>query len=210
MLSNNLDELVIWQILTQVAHEASRYGVEPDKLIARLAFGVGTRLITSWGAPALGGVYKLVAVRDGGEWRPAIKISETPDKVPNPGSKRVWRLYDQRGKATADLLCLEGEQPADMERLTLHHPYDPGRQRGLARNEISELEPLLVEVVREGRPLHEPPTLEAMREIRRADIERLDPGVLRLVNPHVYHVSLSEELWQLKQDLIRRARGSDD
>jgi len=49
-----------------------------------------------------------------------------------------------------------------------------------------------------------------MREIRWADIERLDPGVLRLVNPHVYHVSLSDELWQLKQDLIRRARGSDD
>ncbi|MFV2044467.1 MAG: nicotinate phosphoribosyltransferase, partial [Anaerolineales bacterium] len=210
VLSNDMDELVIWQILTQIMHEASRYGVEPEKLIARLAFGVGTRLITSWGSPALGGVYKLVAVRDGGEWRPAIKISETPEKVPNPGNKRAWRLYDQRGKATADLLCLEGEQPSDMDRLTLHHPHDPGRRRVLARNEISDLEPLLVEVVREGQPVYEPPTLEAMREIRRADIERLDPGVLRLVNPHGYHVSLSEELWQLKQDLIRRARGSDD
>ncbi|MFQ5924042.1 MAG: nicotinate phosphoribosyltransferase, partial [Anaerolineales bacterium] len=102
------------------------------------------------------------------------------------------------------------EEPADMNRLTLHHPYDPGRRRGLARNEISDLEPLLMEVVREGQPVNEPPTLEAMREIRRADIERLDPGVLRLVNPHVYHVSLSEELWQLKQELIRRAQGSDD
>ena len=210
VLSNNLDELVIWQILTQITNEASRYGMDPDELIARLAFGVGTRLITSWGEPALGGVYKLVAVRDEGEWRPAIKISETPEKVPNPGNKRAWRLYDQRGKATADLLCLEGEEPASMDRLTLHHPYDPGRQRGLARNELSDLEPLLIEVVREGRPVYDPPTLEAMREIRRTDIERLDPGVLRLVNPHVYHVSLSEGLWRLKQDLIRQARGSDD
>ncbi|MCH8876787.1 MAG: hypothetical protein IIA89_08170 [Chloroflexi bacterium] len=46
--------------------------------------------------------------------------------------------------------------------------------------------------------------------VSEADIERLDAGVLRLVNPHVYHVSLSEELWRLKPDLIRRARGSGD
>ncbi|MFQ5924184.1 MAG: nicotinate phosphoribosyltransferase, partial [Anaerolineales bacterium] len=75
VLSNNLDEMVIWQILTQIHREASRYGVDPDQLIGRLAFGVGTRLITSWGEPALGGVYKLVAVQDDSDWRAAIKIS---------------------------------------------------------------------------------------------------------------------------------------
>ena len=66
VLSNDLDELIIMQIITQIAHEAPRYGVEPDQLIGRLTYGVGTRLITSWGEPALGGVYKLVAVRDEG------------------------------------------------------------------------------------------------------------------------------------------------
>jgi nicotinate phosphoribosyltransferase len=87
VLSNQLDELVIWQILTQIEAEASRYGVDPDHLIGRLTFGVGTRLITSKGASALDGVYKLAAVRDGDRWRPSTKISETPDKTINPVSR---------------------------------------------------------------------------------------------------------------------------
>jgi nicotinate phosphoribosyltransferase len=100
VLSNNLDELVIWQILTQIQEEAPRYGVEPDHLINRLVYGVGTRLIVSDGEPALGGVYKLVAVCEDGQWVPALKISESQSKTPNPGNKLVWRIYDQRGKAT--------------------------------------------------------------------------------------------------------------
>src|SRR5206468_4691007 len=98
-LSNDLDEIVIWQIMTQINAEAPRYGVDPEALIGRLVYGVGTRLITSQGDPALGGVYKLVAVREGGAWKPAIKISESPQKTPNPGNKSVWRIYDKRGIA---------------------------------------------------------------------------------------------------------------
>ena len=67
VISNNLDELIIWQILTQILEEAPRYNVDPNQLVKRLIYGVGTRLITSWGEPALGGVYKLVAVCDEGK-----------------------------------------------------------------------------------------------------------------------------------------------
>ena len=63
VLSSDLDELVIWQIITQIVHEAPRYGLDPEQVIERLVYGVGTRLITSWGDPALGGVYKLVAIQ---------------------------------------------------------------------------------------------------------------------------------------------------
>src|SRR5207237_2245546 len=98
VLSNELDELLIWQIMTQINAEAPRYEVDPAALIGRLVYGVGTRLITSQGDPALGGVYKLVAVRDGGEWKPSIKISESPQKTPSPGNKRAWRIYDARGQ----------------------------------------------------------------------------------------------------------------
>ncbi len=202
VLSNDLDELVIWQILTQISQEAPRYGVDAEQLMGRLVYGVGTRLITSMGEPALGGVYKLVAVQHAGTWLPAIKIAEANSKIPNPGAKQAWRIYDQRGKATADLLSLNDEVPAEMEQIILRHPSDPTRFRTLARNDISAIEPLLVEVLHEGQLVYTLPDIEEMRRCRRADVERLDPGVKRLVNPHIYHVSLTQRLWDLKQELI--------
>ncbi len=210
VLSSDLDELVIWQILTQIAAEAPRYGVDPDQLINRLVFGVGTRLITSWGEPALGGVYKLVAVREGESWNSAIKISESPAKTPNPGLKRVWRIYDRRGKATADLLSLEHEDPRQADVLLLRHPMDHTKWRTLRRQEISAMEPLLVTILDRGRQVYELPPLEEIRRQRQADVERLDDGVRRLVNPHIYHVSLTQELWELKQRLIEEARGDHE
>ena len=90
---------------------------------------MGTRLITSEGQPALDGVCKLVAVCDAGRWVPTIKISETPAKTLNPGHKYVWRLYDARGKATADLLGLDDEDPQEMPRIRLHHPTQHTRPR---------------------------------------------------------------------------------
>jgi nicotinate phosphoribosyltransferase len=205
VLSNNLDELVIWQIITQIRDEAPRWGVDPTQLIDRLAFGAGTRLITSWGEPALGGVYKLVAVCHGDEWVPAIKISESADKTPNPGHKYAWRVYDQRGNATADLLSLESEDARTMRQITLRHPSDHTKSRTLFQNDISEIEPLLVEVLREGKLVYDLPTIEEMRTRREQDVSRLDPGVKRLLNPHIYHVSLTDNLWKVKQSLVASA-----
>jgi len=163
---------------------------------------VGTRLITSQGDSALDGVYKLVAVHDAGEWVPAIKLSETPAKTLNPGDKQVWRVYDDRGRATADLLSLADDDPRGMERVVLRHPTEPAMQRTLERKEISEIELLLEDVLRDGILVCDLPTIDEMRERRQADLERLDPGVRRIINPHVYHVSLTEALWHLKQELI--------
>ena len=205
VLSNELDEMVILQIITQVTHEAPRYGVDPDHLIGRLAYGVGTRLITSWGEPALGGVYKLVAVRERGDWLPAIKVSESSAKTPNPGNKLAWRVYDQRGKATSDLLSLDDESPGEMEQVVLHHPSDYTIIRSLQRDAIPRVEPLLVDVLHEGKVVYNLPSLEEIRRARLEDVRCLDPGVRRLMNPHIYHVSLTPKLWELKQQLIRSA-----
>lgn len=206
VLSNQIDELTLWQIITQIEEEAPEYGVEPDKLISRLVYGVGTRLISSAGDSALDGVYKLVAVCDDGRWLPAIKISETPEKTPNPGHKRVWRLYDQRGKAIADLLGLDDEDPRQLDPLSTHHPTQFGAERSFRRDEISQIEPLLVEVFRDGRRLLDPPSLDDMRARRQSDLDRLYPGVRRLMKPHVYHVSLTKKLWDHKQELIASVR----
>lgn len=209
VLSSDLDELVIWQIQTQIAQEAPRYGADADAIVRRLVYGVGTRLVTSHGEGALGGVYKLVAVHDGAAWRPAIKLADTPAKMTNPGLKQAWRLYDARGRATADLIALEDEDPAAAGQLILRHPGDAAQQRALDAGAISGVEPLLVEVMREGRLVYEPPTLDQMRERRLADVERLDAGVRRTVNPHIYHVSLSQRLWELKHELVAGLRAEE-
>lgn len=203
VLSNDLDELAIWQIQAQIADEAQRQGADADSVIGRLVYGVGTRLVTSHGEGALGGVYKLVALQDQArQWRPAIKIADSPTKMTNPGRKQAWRIYDRRGLATADLVALADEDPRQADQITLRHPGDHTRHRTLRRAEISAIEPLLVEVLREGRLAYELPTIDAMREQRRADVRRLDSGVRRIMNPHIYHVSLSQQLWDLKQQLL--------
>jgi len=210
VLSNDLDELVIWQIITQIQEEADRYGVEPDSLINRLVYGVGTKLITSAGDAALDGVYKLVAICQDNTWIPTLKISENVDKILNPGNKRVWRVYDERGKSTADLISLHDEDIKNLNPLELRHPTMERKRRTLNASQIDHVEKLLIPVIKDGKIICERPEIEEMRKTRDGDLEALDPGVRRLMNPHIYHVSLSQKLWDLKQTLVKKARPDED
>ena len=207
VLSGNLDELEIWQIRAQILDEYARAGKDPSALMNRLVYGVGTRLITSQGHEALDGVYKLVAIHQGDDWVPAIKVSDTPEKVPIPGEKQIWRLYDRRGRATADLIAMADEEFPEGE-IRLHHPHRIGVSRVISRDDITVVEDLLVEVYRDGKRVQPSPDLETMRARRIADLDRLDVGVRRLVNPHIYHVSLTENMKQLQLDLIAEATGT--
>lgn len=206
VLSGNLDELEIWQIRAQILDESARAGVDPRNLMNRLVYGVGTRLITSQGHEALDGVYKLVAIHKGAEWVPAIKVSDTPEKVPIPGEKKIWRLYDKRGRATADVVGMADENLTGDE-IVLYHPHREGVSRVIRREDITEVEDLLVEVYRDGGRVTESPNLGEMRSRRAADLDRLDVGVRRLVNPHIYHVSLTEQMKTLQLKLIEEAKG---
>jgi nicotinate phosphoribosyltransferase len=202
VLSSDLDELVIWQILSQLESESPRYGLDPRALVGRVTFGVGTRLITSHGDPALGGVYKLVAVDDGaGAWKPAIKISESIEKIPVPGEKRLIRAYDSRGLATADVIGVAGEEPMGQESFDLYHPHRE-IHRTVQTSELSGSEDLLENMFSDGRRRDGEHDLETLRKRRRADLERLDRGVRRLVNPHIYHVSLTRKMKDLQMGLI--------
>ncbi len=206
VLSNKLDEMVITQIINQINEEAPLYNVDPGDVVRRLCFGVGTRLITSSGRPALDGVYKLTAIKNGNTWQPAIKISETPSKTINPGFKKVWRLYDQRGNADADLICLEDETPEREEEIHLQHPVRARSYRRRKKEDISSMEELLQDVYHEGKVLEPYATMEDMRRVRDQDLSVLDPGVKRLINPHIYHVSLSKRLWDMKQEMVNAAK----
>jgi nicotinate phosphoribosyltransferase len=200
VLSGDLDELNIWQILTQVDEEARLVGLDPADVRRRLAYGAGTRLLTSHGDSSLGGVYKLVGLARDGVWVPAIKISEDPGKVPLPARKRAWRLYDRRRLAIVDLVGLPDDDPLAEPLIVTHHPTRPEVHTTRARDDIAELEPLHVAVDLEAPD--EP--LDELRARCHADIDRLDIGVRRLVNPHVYHVSATDRLHRLRADLIER------
>ncbi|HEU5111800.1 MAG TPA: nicotinate phosphoribosyltransferase, partial [Acidimicrobiia bacterium] len=144
-------------------------------------------------------VYKLVAVVDRGEWQPAIKVSDTPAKVVNPGRKRVHRLYDERGLATVDLMSLADE---DLQfPLGVRHHRETGIGRNLDESRVSVTEELL-EPATLTAPSDDPAVVAEARKRRVSDLERLDPGVKRLVNPHVYHVSITRRLADLKTRLI--------
>jgi nicotinate phosphoribosyltransferase len=79
-------------------------------------------------------------------------------------------------------------------------------RRTLLPVDLLEIEPLLIDILRAGRRVYESPTIAQIRALRQSDTERLDPGVKRLMNPHIYHVSLTEKMWQIKQKLIAAMR----
>jgi nicotinate phosphoribosyltransferase len=201
VLSSDLDELTIWQIRDQIGDDARRAGLDPEPILGRLVYGVGTRLITSAGDSALNGVYKLVGITDAdGTWLPAIKVSEDPGKVPLPGRKRVWRLYDHRGIAVTDLVGLADEEPLAHAENLVHHPAQAGVHKTIRRADIARVEPLLEVIdVADAQP-----SVAELAERCRRDVERLDVGVQRLVNPHRYHVSITDTLHRLRQDLLAR------
>lgn len=207
VLSSDLDELNIWQILTQIGDDAERLGIDPLPIRRRLVYGVGTRLITSHGSAALNGVYKLVGIENAdGAWTPAIKLSEDPGKVPLPGRKAVWRLYDQRGAAIVDLIGLADEEPLPDEVNTVHHPSRDGISQVIRRSDISHIEPLHEVVhVTGGDPRADEFTIDELSKRCTADVDRLDIGVRRLVNPHRYHVSLTDRLYRLRRELVAAA-----
>jgi nicotinate phosphoribosyltransferase len=206
VLSSQLDELTIWQITAQIATEARRAGMDPDAVIGRLVMGVGSRLATSHGDPSLDGVFKLVAVDDGsGAWRPSMKRSDSPVKVLNPGAKRLWRVYDRRGVATADVLSTSDEavRPGSLH---LHHHARPDVARTV---EVGAVDELLVPVV-DGGEIVVDGGADALGDVGAAaarrvdDVARFDPGVRRLVNPHEYHVSITDDVFDLKRQLLSR------
>jgi nicotinate phosphoribosyltransferase len=190
--SNELDEHTIQSLKQQGA----RIGV----------WGVGTRLVTGYDHPALGGVYKLSAIRNRqGAWEYKIKLSQTAAKSTNPGILQVRRFYSARqflGDAIYDI-----HRPAP-HAFTIVDLKDPTRRKRFAPETRSE--DLLRPVFRGGRLGYQPPSLEAIRERAQAQLAMLHPGIKRLLNPHEYPAGLELGLHRLKTELILKARGEQN
>ena len=91
----------------------------------------------------------------------------------------------------------------------MHHPVDHSKVRREPASQVARVESLHVEVLRSGQLVYDLPTLGEICQARSQDVEVLDPGIRRLVNPHIYHVSLSQKLWDLKEGLIAAARAEN-
>lgn len=166
-------------------------------------WGVGTRLVTAHDDPALGGVYKLTAVRgEDGAWKYKVKLSEQAIKVTTPGILQV-RRYFSGSEMIADMIY--DEELGAPEAPTLVDPADLTRRKEIPAGTAHE--DLLVPVFRAGKRVYDPPPLAAVRARTADQLGRLHGGIKRFVNPHRYPAGLELGLFDLKTRLILEARG---
>lgn len=189
--SNDLDE----HIITSLKEQGATINV----------WGVGTKLATAYDQPALGGVYKLAALRDEeGVWEYKVKLSEQLIKVSTPGIQQVRRFRDASGMI-ADMIYHTGHTIGEAPMIV--DPKDMTRRKTIAVG--TAYEDLLVPVFREGKCVLKAEALEVTRERAREQLGRFHPGIRRFENPHEYPVGLERQLFELKTELVMRARGND-
>jgi nicotinate phosphoribosyltransferase len=164
------------------------------------AWGVGTHLITGYDFPALGGVYKVVAVEEDGKWRPRLKVAGNPEKTTDPDRKQVYRLFNGRGAPRADVLC-----PADQTAPGPGHVTAMDRERFYREYvfEAERVEPLLQKVMEKGKIAGARPGLDQVRDRAQAGIAALPDEMKRLRNPDLYPVLLGPELAATKKRLLQ-------
>ena len=157
LASGDLDEYRIEELLSQ--------GSPID------GFGVGTALVTSKDAPSLGGVYKIVEVKEAHGKSYVAKFSE--DKVTYPGTKQVFRFSDEKGVFQRDLIACAGES-------------------------YPQAEQLLELVMKAGEPTVSR-SLPEMQAHARRQMDRLPAELLEFTSGANYSVRFSAELERLLQ-----------
>lgn len=169
------------------------------------SWGVGTNMVTGGSESSFTGVYKLSARYNSQAkmLQPTMKFSENPAKMTNPGVKNVWRLYDENGMASADILALENEViEADREYRYFHTMVDYRQFVFTA----SKVEMLLKKRLENGRrtQVREKDSIQIRksRNIMEKQLDSFDESYKRILNPHIYKVSLSENLKDLKKMFI--------
>lgn len=187
--SNDLDEHIIVSLKDQKA--------KID------AWGVGTKLVTAYDQPALGGVYKLAAIRGkNGRWNYKVKLSEQSVKINNPGIHQVRRFHSTTEFIADGIYDLECGAP---DNFIIVDPLDSTRRKHLAPD--TAFKDLLVPVFKNGQQVYKSPPLDEIRQRTQAQLAMFNPGVKRFVNPHQYPVGLELGLHDLKTELVLRARG---
>jgi len=185
--SNDLDE----HIIESLKHQDAKIAV----------WGVGTRLATGYDQPALGGVYKLGAIRDAdGDWHPKVKLSEQVIKTSIPGVLQVRRYEDERG-IVADMIydVTTGVDP----RAMMTESMETQTTRPIPEHTSSH--DLLVPVMRAGKLTGKIEDVHRARDRTISQLPRLRPAVRRILNPDPFVTGIDIGVHELRQQLIAEA-----
>lgn len=189
VVSNSLDEYTIISLNQQGAMIDS--------------YGVGEKLITSSSDPVFGAVYKLAAVNRDGAFSPKIKISETAEKITNPGIKEIYRVYDKEGKAVADYLTVKGEKIDTDHPVRYVDPVHFWKNRCFTD---CTFKPLQKQIFKAGELIYDLPALE---DIRRYVREQLDNEIWeeeqRFENAHPHYLDMSPSMYELKMSMLHES-----
>lgn len=184
--SNSLDEYTITSLNRQEARIDS--------------YGVGEKLITASTAPVFGAVYKMVAIDKEGKFVPKIKISETAEKITNPGIKEIYRVYDREGKAIADYLTVKGEKIDTSGPVRYVDPINYWKNRSFVD---CTFKPLQKQIFRNGELVYELPALDEIRNYVRDQLDReIWKEEQRFENSHVHYLDMSPDMFELKMSLL--------
>ncbi len=191
IVSNDLDEYTILNLKAQ--------GARVDM------WGIGTKLITAYDQPALGAVYKMVAIEnENGVMEDTIKISANAEKVTTPGLKRVYRIINKtNGKSEGDYIAMADENPQEEEHLKMFHPVHTFVSKFVTNFEAKNLH---IEAIKDGEIVYENPSLLEMRQYAFENLELLWDEYKRAMNPEEYPVDLSQKCWDNKMRNIQEAR----
>ncbi|GAB3819599.1 hypothetical protein GCM10028895_18260 [Pontibacter rugosus] len=161
-------------------------------------------MITAYDQPALGGVYKLAAIKaETGDWKYKIKLSEQLVKTSNPGMLQVRRFYNQE-RNLADMIYNELEPLPDQVQVV--HPLDSTRRKSITSD--TAYRDLLISVFTKGKLVYTLPDLQSIKSNTKQEISRLHESIRRYVNPHSYPAGLEEKLHQHKMEMILTLRGT--
>ncbi len=196
-VSNSLDEYTINSLISQNAKIDS--------------YGVGERLITGASSEysddtlsLLGAVYKIAAVEENGTFMPRIKISGNVEKITNPGLKKVYRVYDAKGKARADLIA-KAEEEIDMSKeFRFVDPQMPWKNQFFAN---CTAKPLQQKIFENGKKVYNQPTLKEIRAYVDKQLrEEIWEEEQRFYNPHKHYMDMTPDYYDMKMSLLHDSR----
>lgn len=173
------------------------------------SWGIGTHLVTGGFQSSLNGVYKLAAKKKTGDtsYTPTMKISNSFGKTTNPGIKQVYRFYDTEDNALADLITLNDEDMTSDERdFTFYHPFTDSDMFIMKKGMYAKKVPLITKKMENGVRLQKEKPLREIQAEAKKNIAKFHKSYLRRINPHIYKVSLSRKLKNLKRELIAAER----